>query len=125
VYYSTRNQLVLFKQIYGLNDPEAEMSKKHLALALCWLAVAEAETKMKKLEAAYAKSMEPKVYEAWKAEFAALLSHCETLIHVGEMSAEVFYKILEAPHVPVPWHPMARPIVSGFGLKGAPKTVFA
>lgn len=124
MYCGTRNQSVLFKQIYGLYDLEAEMSTNHLALAKHWFAVSQAEAKMRKLEAAYAKSSHSKAHEAWQAEFAALLNHCETLIHVGEMSAEAFYKILEAEYVPVEWHYLARPIVSGFGLKDAPKTVF-
>ncbi|MFA5830855.1 MAG: hypothetical protein WC878_03440 [Candidatus Paceibacterota bacterium] len=88
-------------------------------------AVIEAQEKMKTLQRTYAKTLSLSVTEEWKAEFASLLSHAEILIHVGEMSPEALYEILESGYVPVKWHYMARPIVSGLGLKGAPRTVFS
>jgi hypothetical protein len=88
------------------------------------IAIIETQEKMKILQREYAKTLSMQVTEEWKAEFVSFLSHAEVLIHTGDMTPEAFYEILESGYVPVKWHYMARPIISGFGLKGAPRTVF-
>ena len=91
---------------------------KHLTL------IFQALVEMPKRQTEYLKTLEPSKYEEWLSEFKTILTHCEVLLHTGEMTEEDFYKILLSGIVPVEWHPMALPIVSGFGLKGAPSTVF-
>jgi hypothetical protein len=96
----------------------------HLVLARHWLAIFTAQTRMKKLQAEYLQNRRSDVRELWLSEFKTILEHSEVLLHVGEMDEEAFYKILLSGDVLVEWHPLARPLVAGFGLKGAPDSVF-